>query len=171
MLAFNGKKDVLFLSYLLRFCYSCPESKAIFRFVLAVSYAVFYSVDIAECETTLGNKGERNVMSTRAVEIRILGKVMRVNCPAGQEKELHLAAKDFDRRLRELSERTNVANLEQLLTIAALNLSHEYHAEKKQQHEDKLELEWRLSQLEKYVESALVEISQAKDKRQVAATP
>ena len=109
-------------------------------------------------------------MSTKAVEIRIRGKVMRVNCPAEQEKALLLAAKDFDRRLRELSERTKVSNLEQLLTIAALNLSHEFHAEKKQQHENKLELEWRLSQLEKYVESALVEISQSKDKRQQGAS-
>ena len=107
-------------------------------------------------------------MSTKAVEIRILGRTMRVNCPAGQEKSLLSAAKDFDKRLHELSERTKVSNIEQLLTIAALNLNHEYNAEKKQQHEDKLELEWRLSQLEKYVESALVEVSKSKDKRQSA---
>ena len=105
-------------------------------------------------------------MSTKAVEIRILDRTMRVNCPAGEEKALINAARDFDKRLHELSQRTKVSNIEQLLTIAALNLSHEYHAEKKQQHEDKLELEWRLTQLEKYVESALIEVSKSKDKRQ-----
>ena len=107
-------------------------------------------------------------MSTKAVEIRILDRTMRVNCPAGEEKALINAARDFDKRLHELSQRTKVSNIEQLLTIAALNLSHEYHAEKKQQHEDKLELEWRLTQLEKYVESALIEVSKSKDKRQSA---
>lgn len=136
--------------------------------MLAVFLAVFYSVGISECRKHFAME-EMLSMSTKAVEIRILGRAMRVNCPTGQEQALIHAAKDFDRRLQELSQRTKVSNFEQLLTIAALNLSHEYHAEKKQQHEDKVELEWRLSQLEKYIETALVEFSKDKDRRQSAS--
>lgn len=109
-------------------------------------------------------------MATRVVEIRILGKVMRVNCPIGQEQALQNAAKDFDQRLHELSERTKVSNVEQLLTIAALNLTYEFNAEKQQQKQQKVELEDRLFQLEKYVESALVDFSHKKDKAQNTIT-
>lgn len=109
-------------------------------------------------------------MSIRVVEVRIFGKLVRVNCPAGQEQALLNAAKDFDKRLHELSDRTRVSNIEQLVTIAALNLSHEYHAEIKRQHEYNLELEYRLSQLEKYVENALVEFSKAKDNSESTIT-
>ncbi|WP_029807035.1 cell division protein ZapA, partial [Vibrio parahaemolyticus] len=45
-------------------------------------------------------------MSNQAIDVEILGKVTRVNCPAGQEESLVAAAKDLDRRLKEMSERT-----------------------------------------------------------------
>lgn len=59
-------------------------------------------------------------MSNQAIDVEILGKVTRVNCPAGQEESLVAAAKDLDRRLKEMSERTKVTNEIQLLTFAAL---------------------------------------------------
>ncbi|MCV5802267.1 cell division protein ZapA, partial [Escherichia coli] len=45
-------------------------------------------------------------MSNQAIDVEILGKLTRVNCPTGQEESLVAAAKDLDRRLKEMSERT-----------------------------------------------------------------
>ena len=39
-------------------------------------------------------------MSNQAIDVEILGKMTRVNCPAGQEESLITAAKDLDRRLK-----------------------------------------------------------------------
>lgn len=64
-------------------------------------------------------------MSNQAVEIEILGKITRVNCPKGQEAALQAAAADLDERLKEMTRKTQVANTEKLMTIAALNLSYE----------------------------------------------
>lgn len=64
-------------------------------------------------------------MSNQAVDIEILGKVTRVNCPAGQEASLLQAAQDLDNRLKEMAERTKVTNEVKLLTIAALNICYE----------------------------------------------
>lgn len=64
-------------------------------------------------------------MSNQAVEVEILGKLTRVNCPPGQEESLRRAAQDLDTRLQEMAERTQVSNIEKLLTIAALNVCYE----------------------------------------------
>lgn len=64
-------------------------------------------------------------MSSQAVEVEILGKLTRVNCPPGQEEALTQAANDLDNRLKEMAERTKVTNEVKLLTIAALNICYE----------------------------------------------
>ena len=38
-------------------------------------------------------------MSNQAVEVEILGKLTRVNCPAGQEESLIRAAQDLNSRI------------------------------------------------------------------------
>ncbi|MDP2533763.1 cell division protein ZapA [Photobacterium damselae subsp. piscicida] len=40
-------------------------------------------------------------MSTQAIEIQVMGRKLKVNCPAGQEEALHAAAADFDQRLKD----------------------------------------------------------------------
>ena len=71
-------------------------------------------------------------MSTQAVEIEVLGRKLKVNCPAGQEDALREAAADFDQRLKDMSERTKVTNTEQLLMFAGLNVCNEMHSERKE---------------------------------------
>ncbi|KXF80184.1 cell division protein ZapA [Enterovibrio coralii] len=102
-------------------------------------------------------------MTTQAVEIRILGKIMRVNCPAGQERSLQDAADDFDKRLHELSARTKVTNTEQLLTIAALNVCYELQTEKQKIADDRNEMEQRITLLQKTIEEALLKHSASKE--------
>lgn len=64
-------------------------------------------------------------MSNQAVDIEILGKLTRVNCPAGQEEALRKAANDLNSRVKEMRTRTKVTNEMHLLTIAALNVCYE----------------------------------------------
>ncbi|WP_342365918.1 cell division protein ZapA [Vibrio sp. S17_S38] len=59
------------------------------------------------------------------MEVEILGKLTRVNCPSGQEEALQAAADELNQRLNKMTERTKVNNIEQLLIIAALNACYE----------------------------------------------
>ncbi|ATF08794.1 cell division protein ZapA [Candidatus Enterovibrio altilux] len=101
-------------------------------------------------------------MTMQAVEIQILGKITRVICPVGQEQSLVNAANDFDQRLHELSKRTKVMNIEQLLIIAALNMCNEFHEEKKKNISDTREMEQRLMLLQQTIEEALLKHSVSK---------
>ncbi|WP_159654874.1 cell division protein ZapA [Vibrio atypicus] len=64
-------------------------------------------------------------MSNQAVEVEILGRVSRVNCPAGQEESLLRAAQRLDDQIKELAAKTKITNEVQLLTFVALNFCHE----------------------------------------------
>lgn len=59
------------------------------------------------------------------------GRSLRVNCPPEQRDALNQAADDLNQRLQDLKERTRVTNTEQLVFIAALNISYELTQEKR----------------------------------------
>ncbi len=104
-------------------------------------------------------------MSNQAVDIEILGKITRVNCPAGQEAALTQAAQDLDRRLKDMTERTKVTNELQLLTIAALNISYELNDQQgciddKQSQIDNKQLELEAKQRELEQKQAQLEQAQ-----------
>lgn len=96
-------------------------------------------------------------MSNQAVDVEILGKITRVNCPPGQEESLIGAAKDLDQRLKDMAERTKVTNEVKLLTIAALNICYELH-EAKQQQSDKAKMQERMEKLTASLEEALSKV-------------
>ncbi len=98
-------------------------------------------------------------MSNQAVEIEILGKLTRVNCPPGQEASLRQAALDLDKRLQEMVERTKVSNIEKLMTIAALNVCYELQQMKSEQNSQALISE-RIEQLSASLDEALSDIQQ-----------
>ncbi len=64
-------------------------------------------------------------MSNQAVEVEILGRTTRVNCPAGQEESLLRAAERLEESLKDLAAKTKITNEVQLLTFVALNFCHE----------------------------------------------
>jgi cell division protein ZapA len=97
-------------------------------------------------------------MSTQAVDVEILGKITRVNCPAGQEASLINAAKDLDSRLKEMAERTKVNNESKLLTIMALNLSYELQTLKGEKADNQSQFADRLEQLTTSLEKALADV-------------
>ncbi|MGF1693570.1 cell division protein ZapA [Photobacterium kagoshimensis] len=94
-------------------------------------------------------------MSNQAVEIKILGRTLKVNCPTGQEAALIAAAEDFDLRLKTLSERTKVSNPEQLLMFAGLNICSELHSERREIDNKADDLSNRISQLAETLDKAL----------------
>ncbi|HDM8208894.1 TPA: cell division protein ZapA [Vibrio campbellii] len=99
-------------------------------------------------------------MSNQAIDVEILGKMTRVNCPAGQEESLITAAKDLDRRLKEMSERTKVTNEIQLLTFAALNICYELHTKSYESNGQHQEMTERMEKLTASLESALSKVTQ-----------
>ncbi|WP_105900860.1 cell division protein ZapA [Vibrio gangliei] len=88
------------------------------------------------------------------MEVEILGKLTRVNCPPGQEEALHAAANELNRRLNQMTERTKVHNIEQLLIIAALNACYEVQELKNEQSENQA-MTQRIEQLSQQLDQAL----------------
>ena len=86
-------------------------------------------------------------MSNQAVDVEILGKLTRVNCPPGQEESLIAAAADLDNQLKEMAERTKVTNEVKLLTIAALNICYELQTKKFEASDEQDALTERMEQL------------------------
>jgi cell division protein ZapA len=93
-------------------------------------------------------------MSNQAVEIEILGKITRVNCPAGKEDSLRKAAEDLDQRIKGMAEKTKVANTEKLITIAALNVCYEL-LEQQAEIKSQQNIEQRLANLDDALEKVL----------------
>ncbi|MDN3699100.1 MULTISPECIES: cell division protein ZapA [Vibrio] len=94
-------------------------------------------------------------MSSQAVEVEILGKLTRVNCPPGQEEALTQAANDLDNRLKEMAERTKVTNEVQLLTIAALNVCYELQTKQFEANDEKNAITERMEKLTTSLEGVL----------------
>jgi cell division protein ZapA len=94
-------------------------------------------------------------MSTQAVDVEILGKLTRVNCPAGQEASLIKAANDLDQRLKEMAERTKVNNELKLLTIMALNISYELQTLKGEKENNQSQFVDKIEQLTEFLEQAI----------------
>ncbi|MFH0257387.1 cell division protein ZapA [Vibrio rumoiensis] len=88
------------------------------------------------------------------MEVEILGKLTRVNCPPGQEAALNAAANELNRRLNQMTERTKVHNIEQLLIIAALNACYEVQ-ELKDELGDTQQMAQRIEQLSQSLDKAL----------------
>ncbi|MCJ2376022.1 cell division protein ZapA [Vibrio sp. ZSDZ34] len=99
-------------------------------------------------------------MDNQAVDVEILGKITRVNCPAGQEEPLLRAAKDLDDRLQQMAQRTKVTNELKLLTIAALNMSYELNSKRHQSLAEVNQMNERMEQLAACLEDAISKVKQ-----------
>ncbi|MGL4906158.1 MAG: cell division protein ZapA, partial [Plesiomonas sp.] len=95
-------------------------------------------------------------MSTaEPVDIQILGRLIRVNCPEEQKQALALSADDLNKRLQELKQRTKVTNTEQLALIVALNMVNELAQERRKTQEYAASMEQRIRMLQSTIEQAL----------------
>ncbi|AWH89362.1 cell division protein ZapA [Limnobaculum parvum] len=96
-------------------------------------------------------------MSAQPVDLQIFGRSLRVNCPPEQKEALNKAAEDLSQRLKDLKVRTRVTNTEQLVFIAALNISYELAQEKNKTDDYAKNMEERIRTLQHTIEQALVE--------------
>jgi cell division protein ZapA len=101
-------------------------------------------------------------MSNQAVDVEILGKITRVNCPPGQEDSLIQAAKELDNRLKEMAERTKVTNEVKLLTIAALNICYELQNQIKENQQTTANLTTRMELLSTSLDQVIHQVEQEK---------
>ncbi len=128
---------------------------------LVSSHQGSYSVAPSQ---TMGLKDEGSAvnqqeggMSAQPVDIQIFGRSLRVNCPPDQRDALNQAADDLNQRLQDLKERTRVTNTEQLVFIAALNISYELAQEKAKTRDYAASMEQRIRMLQQTIEQALLE--------------
>ncbi len=62
---------------------------------------------------------------TSTLEVFILDKPYRINCPESEKESLRSSAQYLDRKMREIRSSGKVIGLERIAVIAALNISHE----------------------------------------------
>jgi cell division protein ZapA len=63
--------------------------------------------------------------------IKIMGRDFHVKCPADRVSELHKAAKYLDEKIAEMRNNDKLISLDNLITIAALNVTNEFLIQKK----------------------------------------
>lgn len=62
---------------------------------------------------------------TSTLEVFILDKSYRINCPENEQESLRASAQYLDRKMREIRGSGKVIGLERIAVITALNISHE----------------------------------------------
>ena len=74
-------------------------------------------------------------MSQRTMDIKLMDRYYKVNCPEGQEIALQQAADKLNHKLGQIRQATRLSHPEQIAVMAALNLCHEgARLEHEQQH-------------------------------------
>lgn len=121
------------------------------------SYSVAPSHDHGSKDEGSAVNQQEGGMSAQPVDIQIFGRSLRVNCPPDQRDALNQAADDLNQRLQDLKERTRVTNTEQLVFIAALNISYELAQEKAKTRDYAASMEQRIRMLQQTIEQALLE--------------
>ncbi|MDA9556312.1 cell division protein ZapA [Vibrio sp.] len=93
-------------------------------------------------------------MNSQAVEIEILGRQTRVNCPVGQEESLKQAANELNNRLADMSTRSKGSSDLQIMTIAALNACYELCIQQRETL-DRSTVETRINNITAQLDAAL----------------
>ena len=96
-------------------------------------------------------------MSQRTLDIRLMERNYKVNCPAGQEIALQQAADRLNTKLETIRGMTKFSNPEQIAVMAALNLCHEFAQQEKQQQQRIADLEEKLQLLQATLEQAMAD--------------
>ena len=64
-------------------------------------------------------------IETSTLEVFILDKPYRINCPESEQESLRAAAQYLDRKMRDARSSGKVVGLERIVVIVALNITHE----------------------------------------------
>lgn len=102
-------------------------------------------------------------MSTRAVEISLLGRTYSIACPAGREDALRSVAANVESQLTTLKAKTNNLSREELAIMAALNIGNELFEEKQKNQNYMTQMNQRISLLQATLENSLIERTRKDD--------
>lgn len=89
---------------------------------------------------------------TSTLEVFILDKSYRINCPESEQESLRSSAQYLDRKMREIRASGKVIGLERIAVIAALNITHELLSASRRmdaESDSKAELSRLISKIEK----------------------
>ena len=92
-------------------------------------------------------------MSSKSIELSVLGQLLRLNCPEEQHDALRHAARELDQRVSEMKERTGILQVDKALAIVALNLNFELMQEKEKTERTENVLKTQIRQLTESLES------------------
>lgn len=62
---------------------------------------------------------------TSTLDVFILDKAYRINCPENEQESLRASGQYLDRKMRDIRSSGKVLGLERIAVIAALNITHE----------------------------------------------
>jgi cell division protein ZapA len=98
-----------------------------------------------------------NKIDKNDIIIKIMGRDFHVKCPADRVSELHKAAKYLDEKITEMRSNDKLISLDNLITIAALNVTNEFLIQKRQNSLQIDGMGQQISNLREQIEKALKE--------------
>ncbi|MGQ4276910.1 cell division protein ZapA [Pseudidiomarina sp. E22-M8] len=96
-------------------------------------------------------------MSQRTMDINLMERHYKVNCPEGQEVALQQAADQLNQKLEHIKQVTRLSHPEQIAVMAALNLCHESAQLELSQRQRIQELEEKIKLLQETLEQVATE--------------
>ncbi len=94
------------------------------------------------------------------ITVKIMDRDFNVKCPADKISDLHKAAKYFDNKIREIhrsDDEKKLVNMDNLIVITALNITHELLTQKNQNRAYIYHMNQQINNLQNKIEQALVE--------------
>lgn len=94
------------------------------------------------------------------ITVKIMDRDFNVKCPIDKISDLHRAAKYFDNKLREThrsDDEKKLINIDNLIVITALNITHELLTQKHQNRVYIDHMNQQINNLQNKIEQALVE--------------
>jgi cell division protein ZapA len=96
----------------------------------------------------------------KPVTVHIMGNEYHVSSPEDQIEKLESAAKDLDKRMREIKASGNVVGIERIAVMAALNMAYEIQQGESTSSESSEEVESRIKKLQQDINSTLASSAQ-----------
>jgi|GEM_PF-3498418 len=94
------------------------------------------------------------------ITLKIMDRDLNVKCPVDKISDLHRAAKYFDNKIRETrrnDDEKKLINIDNLIIIAALNITHELLTQKHQNRTYIDHMNEQINSLQNKIEQALIE--------------
>ncbi|MES2356613.1 MAG: cell division protein ZapA [Pseudomonadota bacterium] len=98
-----------------------------------------------------------NVETTKALDIRLLDRELKVACPDGEEKLLLASVDYLNQRMQELKTSGRVVGNERIALLVALNITHEFLTNKTPKGFDLGEVKRRIEAMQTTINDALVD--------------